>query len=134
MGIIANLIVLYSNRVHKKNNFWIKNPIIAQNKLLEGLVKKAKNTQFGIDHHFKNIKTYQDYKRLVPIVDYEDLKPYVEKTLEGQENILWPGKPLYFCKTSGTTSGEKYIPISKESMPFHLKCAKDAILSYIHES
>lgn len=134
MGIIARLSLLYSKRVHKKNNFWIKNPVKAQNKVLESLIKHAQGTQFGQDHNFKNIKDYQDFKHLVPIVDYEDLKPYIEKTLEGQEDILWPGKPLYFCKTSGTTSGEKYIPISKESMPYHLKCAKDAILNYIHET
>jgi hypothetical protein len=134
MKIIAKLSLLYANFVHKKNNYWIKQPTIAQNKLLVRLIDQAKNTQFGQDHRFKDIKNYQDYKRLVPIVDYEKLRPYVERSLEGEANILWPGKPLYFCKTSGTTSGEKYIPISKESMPYHLKCAKDAILNYIYET
>lgn len=134
MGIVAKLIALYSKAAHKKNNLWIKNPVKAQNKVLEILIKQAQNTQFGQDHNFKKIKTYQEFKDLVPIVTYEELKPYIEKVLEGQEDVLWPGKPLYFCKTSGTTSGEKYIPISKESMPFHLKCAKDAILNYIHET
>ena len=134
MGMIAKLSVLYSKRVHKKNERWIKKPVEAQDKILESLIKQAKNTQFGQDHNFKDIKNHQDYKRLVPIVDYEKLRPYVQSALNGQENILWPGKPLYFCKTSGTTSGEKYIPISKESMPYHLKCAKDAILNYIHET
>ena len=119
MKIIAKLSLLYANFVHKKNNYWIKKPTIAQNKLLVRLIDQAKNTQFGQDHSFKDIKNYQDYKRLVPIVDYEKLRPYVERSLEGEANILWPGKPLYFCKTSGTTSGEKYIPISKESMPYH---------------
>ena len=134
MGIIAKLSLLYANYVDKKNRSWIKQPIKAQNKLLVHLIDQAKNTQFGRDHSFQDIKSYHDYKRLVPIVDYEGLRPYVEKSLEGDENILWPGKPLYFCKTSGTTSGEKYIPISKESMPYHLKCAKDAILNYIQET
>lgn len=134
MGIVAKLIALYSKVVHKKNDLWIKNPVKAQKKVLEILIKQAQNTQFGQDHNFKKIKTYQEFKDLVPIVTYEELKPYIEKALEGQEDVLWPGKPLYFCKTSGTTSGEKYIPISNESMPFHLKCAKDAILNYIHET
>ena len=134
MGIIAKLSLLYANYVDKKNRSWIKQPIKAQNKLLVHLIDQAKNTQFGRDHSFQDIKSFHDYKRLVPIVDYESLRPYVEKSLEGDENILWPGKPLYFCKTSGTTSGEKYIPISKESMPYHLKCAKDAILNYIQET
>jgi hypothetical protein len=54
--------------------------------------------------------------------------------VEGEENVLWPGKPLYFAKTSGTTSGAKYIPLTKESMPYHIKAARNAILEYIHET
>ena len=70
----------------------------------------------------------------VPIRDYEDLRGYIQQIIDGKENILWPGKPIYFCKTSGTTSGTKYIPISKESMPNHITAARDAILTYIAET
>jgi hypothetical protein len=66
----------------------------------------------------------------VPVRDYEDLKPYVDKVVAGQENILWKGKPLYFAKTSGTTSGQT-IPLTKESMPYHIQAARNAILLYI---
>lgn len=115
-------------------NKWKFNAVEAQNNILKKIVKTAENTAFGKDHQFTEIKTYQDFKQRVAINDYEDLKPYVEKVVKGEKNILWPGKPLYFAKTSGTTSGVKYIPISKESMPEHVKAARNALLSYIHET
>ena len=77
---------------------------------------------------------YEDWKKNVPIRDYEDLIGYIQQIIDGKENILWPGKPIYFCKTSGTTSGTKHIPISKESMPNHITAARDAILTYIAET
>ena len=98
------------------------------------LVGKAQNTLFGSEHSFEKIRTYADFVNFVPIRDYEGLKPYIEQIINGEKNILWPGKPIYFCKTSGTTSGEKYIPISAEGMPNHIKAARDAMLSYIAET
>jgi hypothetical protein len=98
------------------------------------LVKQAKKTQFGIDHHFDQIKTVADFAKHVPIRDYEGLKPYVDKVVKGESNVLWKGKPLYFAKTSGTTSGAKYIPLTKESMPYHIEAARNAILHYIYET
>jgi hypothetical protein len=89
---------------------------------------------FGKDHDFDSIRTYEDFKSRVPIRDYEGLALYIQKVLDGYEDILWKGKPLYFAKTSGTTSGVKYIPITKESIPFHINAARDAILNYIHET
>ncbi len=97
-------------------------------------ILKAKNTAFGKDHNFKNIKNYKDFKSFVPVRDYEALKPYIDRVVAGEENVLWKGKPLYFAKTSGTTSGLKYIPITKESMPTHIKSARNAILMYINET
>lgn len=70
----------------------------------------------------------------MPLQDYETLKSYIDQIVEGKENVLWPGKPLYFAKTSGTTSGTKYIPISKESMPYHIEAARNALLYYIKNS
>ena len=101
---------------------------------MEDLIRQAKNTQFGQDHHFSQIKTTEDFAKQVPIRDYEELKPYVDRVVQGEENILWKGKPIYFAKTSGTTSGAKYIPLTKESMPFHIQAARNAILNYIHET
>ena len=115
-------------------NQWIDNPIETQHQVFLNLIEKAKGTTFGKDHDFDQIKTYDDFKSKVPIRDYEGLRPYVDRVVEGEENILWPGKPLFFAKTSGTTSGAKYIPISKESMPTHIRNARNAILCYIAET
>ena len=119
---------------HMRMKRWTKNPRSVQKAVFKELIRKAKTTQFGIDHHFSNIKSYVDFKSNVPIRDYEALRPYLEEVVLGKENVLWPGKPIYFCKTSGTTSGTKYIPISKESMPGHIRSARNALLHYIHET
>ena len=81
-----------------------------------------------------NIKSFEDFAKQVPVRDYEQLKSYIDKVVAGESDILWIGKPLYFAKTSGTTSGAKYIPLTAASMPFHIQAAKNAILSYIHET
>lgn len=98
------------------------------------LIKSAQNTVFGKDHEFEKIKSYDDFKRQIPVRDYEALRPYVEKVKEGKQNILWKGLPLYFAKTSGTTSGAKYIPISKESISNHINTARNALLCYIAQT
>ena len=134
MGIKSLLSLPFARQVLKKNNNWKKNAIKVQDTLLKSLVSQAKNTKFGKDHNFLEITNYSDWKKNVPIRDYEELKTYVQEIIDGEKNVLWPGRPLYFCKTSGTTSGTKYIPISKESMPHHITAARDAILSYIAET
>ncbi len=118
----------------KQTSRWAKAPFESQRTVLEHLVKGAEKTAFGKDHDFGNIKSYQDFKERVPVRDYEDLKPYVERIRQGEQDVLWPGLPLYFAKTSGTTSGAKYIPISKESMPFHVEAARNALLHYVNET
>ena len=134
MSIKAIAAKLFAQHIHKKTQTWVKNPVTTQQAVFEELIKHAQQTQFGKDHHFDQIKTTEDFAKQVPIRDYEDLKPYVEKVVKGEENVLWKGKPLYFAKTSGTTSGAKYIPLTKESMPYHIEAARNAILSYIHET
>lgn len=134
MSIESLLSKTYAQWVSKKNKSWINNPLEAQKKTLANIVADAQNTAFGQDHLFNSITNYETFKKNVPVRDYEGLKPYVDRAFNGELNVLWPNLPLYFCKTSGTTSGSKYIPISKESLPFHLKGAKDAILSYISET
>ena len=105
-----------------------------QNKIFHELLSNASQTEFGIEHKFSSINNYEDYKKSVPVNDYEGLKKYIDRALEGKENILWPGKPLYWSKTSGTTSGIKYIPITKESIPYHINSARNALLCYIAET
>ncbi len=102
-----------------------------QENILKSLLKTGTNTEFGKEHGFENIKTYDDYKKTVPIRDYEQLKPYIQKIKEGKHNVLWKGQPIYFAKTSGTTSGVKYIPITKDSIPNHINTARNALLCYM---
>lgn len=125
---------IFANIIHNRNQKWITNPVATQQKVFESLLAAAKATAFGQDHNFNGITSYNDFAKNVPVRDYEGLKTYVDKVVHGEENILWPGKPLYFAKTSGTTSGAKYIPLTKESMPFHIQAARNAILAYIHET
>jgi len=125
---------IFAQSIYKKTQAWANSPVETQKAVFQNLIQNAKQTQFGKDHHFDQIKTYEDFASQVPIRDYEALRPYVDRVVKGEENILWKGKPLYFAKTSGTTSGAKYIPLTKESMPYHIEAARNAILHYIHET
>jgi hypothetical protein len=120
--------------VKRKMDKWIDNPIETQKNVFEELISVATSTEFGKEHNFISINSHQDFVKQVPIRDYEDLRFYIDKVVAGEENILWPKKPLYFAKTSGTTSGAKYIPITKESMPTHIANARNAIMCYIAET
>jgi hypothetical protein len=112
MGIKSFASKLYASFLISKMKSWNHDAINIQNRVLRELIELAKETKFGKDHQFSEIKNYDDFKKLIPIRDYEQLKePYINLMVKGDENILWPGKPLYFSKTSGTTSGVKYIPI-----------------------
>ena len=134
MSIKSIAAKLFAKSIHKKTQAWANNPVATQQKVFTQLLAAAKDTQFGKDHSFAAIKTHDDFARQVPIRDYEALRPYVDRVVKGEKDILWKGKPIYFAKTSGTTSGAKYIPLTKESMPFHIEAARNAILSYIHEN
>lgn len=125
---------VFAKRIRKKINNWSSNPVETQKKVFDHLIKKGKKTVFGKDHNFDAIKSYEDFRLQVPIRDYEQLRSYVDRMVDGEKDILWPGKPLYYAKTSGTTSGAKYIPLTKESMPTHIRAARNAILCYIAES
>jgi len=126
--------ILFAKLVKKMNSKWISNPLETQAKTFDKLLLKAINTEFGRDHNFSSVKNYEDFKNQVPVRDYEGLKSYIDKVVSGEKNILWPGQPLYFAKTSGTTSGAKYIPITKESIKTHINSARDALLNYFLET
>lgn len=125
---------IYARIVSKQVYAWANDPFNTQDNVFKELISSAKNTRFGRDHQFDKIQTYQEFKNLVPVRDYEGLKDYVDRIRQGEDDVLWKGKPLYFAKTSGTTSGAKYIPISKESMPYQIAAAKEALLLYIAET
>ena len=108
MGLKSFFGTLYARVVKQQNKWWIENPIKSQEKVFASLISQASETDFGKEHDFKNIRSYEDFKSRVPVRDYEDLKIYIERTLEGEENILWPGRPLYFCM-NGHQTWECYI-------------------------
>ncbi|WP_175620183.1 GH3 auxin-responsive promoter family protein [Chryseobacterium schmidteae] len=126
-----NAALIWAKKHVQKAEEFKKNAENNQEKLLLSLVDTAKKTLFGRTYDFENIKSVKDFQEKVPVADYEDLKPYIEKVKRGQRDILWTETPEYFAKTSGTTSGSKYIPISKEGMPFQVKGAQSALFHYI---
>src|SRR5689334_5521053 len=134
MGIRSVLAKPFAAYIAKETKTWSSNPDLFQLKTFQSLIEGVKNTSFGKDHGFGDINSYDDFRKQIPVRDYEALKPYVERVLHGEENILWKGKPEYFAKTSGTTSGTKYIPITKDSVPNHINSARNALLSYVHET
>ncbi len=134
MSLKTYLSKIYAKRVYNQTQKWANNPVATQQKVFESLIRQANATQFGKDHSFSEISSFKDFQNRVPIRDYEALRPYVDRVVAGEKNILWKGKPIYFAKTSGTTSGAKYIPLTKESMPTHIEAARSAILLYIHET
>ncbi|MRX39294.1 hypothetical protein GJU43_08415 [Flavobacterium sp. LC2016-23] len=134
MSIKAIAAKLFARKIYYKTQAWAKKPVETQHAVFKSLINGARGTAFGADHHFDTIKTVHDFIKQVPVRDYEDLKPYIDKVRTGEKDILWKGKPLYFAKTSGTTSGAKYIPLTKESMPYHIEASRNAILHYIHET
>jgi hypothetical protein len=134
MGVKALLSKPLAAYVHRKHQSWIDNPVEAQQALFRNIVGKAQNTRFGRDHGFQHIKSHADFVKAVPVRDYEGLATYFNQVKEGQKDVLWPGKPLYLAKTSGTTSGTKYIPITHDSIPNHINGARDALLAYVYET
>ena len=112
----------------------MSNALEDQQKIFQDLLKTGSKTIFGTDHKMGEVKTYDEFKQAVPIRDYEQYKPYIEQIKQGKHNVLWKGQPIYFAKTSGTTSGIKYIPITNDSIPNHINTARNALLCYMAES
>lgn len=125
---------VFAQFIARKTSRWTNHPFDTQKKVFQELINNGARTKFGKDHQFGNIRSYEDFAAKVPVRDYEELKPYVNLVVEGQPDILWPGKPIYFAKTSGTTSGAKYIPITKGSIKMQVEASRNAILNYIHET
>ncbi len=110
---------------------WYRDAAGLQQKMFNQLIQKGRHTVFGADHGLGEVRTHEDFKNRVPIRDYEAFRPYIDQILKGGNDVLWPGRPMYFSKTSGTTSGAKYIPITKDSMPHHVHSARHALLMYL---
>ncbi|MCC6185648.1 MAG: GH3 auxin-responsive promoter family protein [Chitinophagaceae bacterium] len=124
----------YAAVIQKKVRKNMANALADQQSIFLQQIKEGRKTIFGKDHHLTDIGNYAEYIQAVPIRDYEAIKPYIEQIKNGTENVLWKGKPIYFAKTSGTTSGVKYIPITKYSIDNHIDSAKYALLNYMAET
>lgn len=134
MGFRSVLSRPFAAWIARETRDWSSRPAAVQEAIRSQIVQKAAGTQFGKDHGFSEIKTHEQFKKQVPIRDYEALRSYIDRVGEGVPDVLWPGLPLYLSKTSGTTSGVKYIPITKDSMPNHIVSTRNALLSYVHET
>ena len=130
-SLLAKPFAFFINNQVKKG---METAVQDQESIFRNLIKTATPTLFGKDHSFSTINSHEEFIKQVPLRDYEDLKPYIEKIKEGQQNVLWKGNPIYFAKTSGTTSGVKYIPITKDSIGNHLNTARNALLCYMAQS
>jgi len=134
MSIKSYIIRKFANRIQNQIKASADNALQDQQHILQTLIRKGRSTAFGKNHSFHDILTKKEYAQAVPLKGYEKIKPYVERIIEGEKDILWPGKPRYFAKTSGTTSGVKYIPISKDSIGHHITTARNAILNYVAQT
>ncbi|MEM1217428.1 MAG: GH3 auxin-responsive promoter family protein, partial [Bacteroidota bacterium] len=130
MGWKAALVKPLAKKIARDIAKWSANPIDAQQQVWESLLRTGRQTAFGKDHGFQSIKSIKDFQAQVPIRDYEGLRPYVDRVVQGESDVLWAGRPKYFAKTSGTTSGVKYIPLTKESIPNHFGTARNALFNY----
>lgn len=124
----------YASIVHSRIKKEMATAIEDQRRILQEQLKVGRKTQFGNDHKLVDVINHKEYTEAVPVRDYEALSSYIELIKQGQQNVLWKGKPMYLAKTSGTTSGAKYIPITKDSIPNHINTAKNALLCYMVES
>lgn len=121
---------IIANKVKKE----MQRAVEDQDAILQDLIKTGRKTEFGKDHKFDNITSYETFKQAVPLRDYEQFKPYIERIKEGKHNVLWKGQPIYFAKTSGTTSGVKYIPITKDSVDHHFNTSRNAVFCNVVET
>ena len=130
MGFRSTLLRPYAKSIARSIDRWSADALTRQERVMKNLLHQGAKTAFGRDHHFSEIHDYEGFKQAVPIRDYEDLKDYIERVKQGEKDVLWPGQPAYFAKTSGTTSGVKYIPMSRESTPPHFGTARNAVFNY----
>ncbi|HRF18581.1 MAG TPA: GH3 auxin-responsive promoter family protein, partial [Chitinophagaceae bacterium] len=124
----------FASYIYKGIRKGMATAVADQENIFRQMLKVGRNTDFGKEAGLEKVTDYEGFKQAVPIRDYEQFKPWIERIKEGKHNVLWKGKPIYFAKTSGTTSGTKYIPITKDSIPNHINTARNALLCYMAET
>jgi hypothetical protein len=134
MKIKSFLVKPFASYIYKNIVKDISTALEDQENIFKGLIKIGAKTTFGKEHRLEDVKNFEDYSAAVPLRDYEQYKKYIDEIKEGKHNVLWKGRPIYFAKTSGTTSGTKYIPITKDSITNHISTARNALLCYMSET
>ncbi|MGB3006341.1 MAG: GH3 auxin-responsive promoter family protein [Chitinophagaceae bacterium] len=134
MKIKSLLAKPFASFIYKSIKKGQKTAIEDQDKILKNLINIGRNTEIGKTSGLDKVNSYEEFRQAIKIVDYEAMKHWIEKIKEGRHNVLWKGKPIYFAKTSGTTSGTKYIPITKDSISNHINTARNALLCYMAET
>lgn len=135
MQILHSIIGWYIKKRLDEIYGFINEPIKTQNQQLQSLLTRGQNTAWGKAHGFADVKSYNEYKETHPIVTYEQLKPWIQKVMDGQENVLWDSPTRWMAKSSGTTSDRsKFIPVSKESMEGHYTGARDTFAMYLNNN
>jgi hypothetical protein len=131
MNIKSFLARPFASYIYKSIQKGMTTAVSDQETILKDLLRVGSKTAFGEEHKLGEVKTYEEFKQAVPVRDYEQFAGYIAQIKEGRHNVLWQGKPIYLAKTSGTTSGVKYIPISKDSISNHINTARNALLCYM---
>jgi hypothetical protein len=134
MKIRSFLAKPYASIIHSKIRKGMGTAVADQHSILQQLLKVGSRTVIGKNLNMSDVRSYDEFRQAVPVRDYEALRPYIDQIKEGKESVLWKGRPIYFAKTSGTTSGVKYIPITKDSIPYQINAARDTLLCYMAES
>lgn len=132
MPILPSIINwLNTKRLHQIDLFR-RFPCEVQEELLHNMINRAKETAFGVEHNFNDIKTISQFQLSIPIVDYEGVKPWIDRLRKGEANVIWPGETKWFAKSSGTTSDKsKFIPVSRDALDeCHFRGGKDVLALY----
>ena len=130
-SLLAKPFASYVNKAIRKS---MTTALADQESIFNQIIQKGREVSFGKEHGLSEVNSYDGFRQAVPIRDYEGFRGYIEQIKQGKHNVLWKGRPIYFAKTSGTTSGVKYIPITKDSISNHINTARNALLSYMAET
>lgn len=134
MKIKSFLAKPFASYIYKGIRKGMRHAVADQEAILRYLLKTGRNTVIGKEAKLSDVRNYEEFRQAMPVRDYEQFRPWIDMVKEGKHNVLWKGRPIYFAKTSGTTSGTKYIPITKESIPNHINTARNALLCYMAET
>lgn len=134
MGIVSKIAKPFATFIDVRVRKWTNRPVETQEAIFGYLMGKLAQTLYGKEHSISAHDKLSDFRAKIPVRDYEGHRPWIDRMVAGEKDVLWPGRPIYLSKTSGTTSGVKYIPITGESMPNHIRSARNALLNYIHKT